>query len=67
MSKRVAKPAGPAQCWSLVKVSTGASRAEAHCPHRAREGFLTCVAHRRMEEEARLLKERMGHHEEVFR
>jgi hypothetical protein len=60
MSKRVAKPAGPAHCWSLVKVCTGGRRMEAQCPERARVGFLTCAAHRRLEEEARLLEERVG-------
>jgi hypothetical protein len=66
MSQRVARPDDPRCCWSLVKVSGGGGAHQAPCPQRARDGFLTCAAHRKHEEEARLLREQLHEPEGVL-
>jgi hypothetical protein len=66
MSHRVAKPENPLCCWSLVKLSGAGGPRQAPCPQRARDGFLTCAAHRKLEEEARLLRERLPEAVEVL-
>ena len=58
MRNRVAKPLESHRCWGLVKVAgCRAAQGMSQCIGTARPGFLTCPHHRKVEEDARLLKE----------